>query len=217
MLPNLKACKPANPTGFTLIEVLVAMAIFAALSIMAYQVVDQLHRSDQLTAQKEHRLSQLKRALVLLDGDFKQIATRAFRHEGETEGVLLLWQDYLLNSQTQGLLFTRLGWQNPLSQFPRSEVVKVGYRLNEGVLERLWWYYPDTPVAQKPNITPLLDGVEAWSLRFYHQGVWHTQWRNQRALPEAVALKLTLSDYGDVERIYLVASTALEVGNAPAE
>lgn len=191
--------------GFTLIEVLVAMAIFASLSVAAYQVLYQVQQSNQVSAQREARLSELQRAMVIMDADFRQMALRPFRHEGESASAQLVqWQDYLLDSDTKGLLFTRLGWHNPQQQFPRGEVLKVGYRIKEQVLERVWWRYPDTPTGQEPIIAPLLNDVEAWSVRFYLNGQWSNQWETQQVLPQAIAIGLTLKDYGEIERIYLL-------------
>lgn len=192
--------------GFTLIEVLVAMAIFASLSLGAYQVLNQVQRSNELSAEKSHRLNELQRAMVVMDNDFRQMAPRQFRHNGEEPSdLLLLWQDYLLDSDEKGLLFVRLGWLNPQQQFPRGEVVKVGYRIKEGVLERVWWRYPDTPNAQEPIVTPLLTGVESFSMQFYLNNSWQDSWDKKLTLPQAVSLKLRLKDFGDIERIYLTA------------
>jgi general secretion pathway protein J len=99
---------------------------------------------------------------VLLDNDFRQIALRQFRTNGEAlSSRLLMVQDGLLDSESKGILFTRLGWQNPQQMFPRGEISKVGYRIREETLERVWWRYPDTPVGLQGEVMPLLDDVEA--------------------------------------------------------
>ncbi|MEZ9231597.1 type II secretion system minor pseudopilin GspJ [Vibrio amylolyticus] len=196
--------------GFTLIEVLIAMAIFAALSVSAYQVVDQIRMSNALSLERGDRLKELQRSLVVMDSDFRQMAARPFRTDGEQSSdqeaeLVLLWKDYLIESDSRGVLFTRLGWHNPQQQFPRGEVVKVGYRIKESTLERVWWRYPDTPAGQQAIITPLLSGVESFNLRFYYQGAWLEEWEVTQVLPQAIALDLELTDYGHIERIYLVA------------
>lgn len=215
-----KAVKNARmQSGFTLLEVLVAMAIFAALSVSAYQVVDQVRLSNALSLERGERLKELQRSMVMMDSDFRQIATRQFRTNGEQangeEGVQLLqWQDYLLESDSKGVLFTRLGWHNPQQQFPRGEIVKVGYRIKDDTLERIWWRYPDTPVGQQAVITPLLHDVESFNLRFYYQGSWVEEWRVEQALPEAITVELELTDYGKITRVYLVASGAIVQGSS---
>ncbi|MGC9459665.1 type II secretion system minor pseudopilin GspJ [Vibrio genomosp. F10] len=197
--------------GFTLLEVLIAMAIFAALSVSAYQVVDQVRMSNAISLERGDRLKELQRSLVVMDSDFRQMATRQFRTNGEAGGELsevqlLQWKDYLLESDGKGVLFTRLGWHNPQQQFPRGETLKVGYRIKETTLERVWWRYPDTPAGQQPIITPILTDVESFSMRFYSKGTWSDKWEAAQTLPEAVALELELTDYAKIERVYLVAS-----------
>ncbi len=200
-----------NNKGFTLIEVLVAIAVFAALSIAAYQVVFQTQLSNEQSQQKLARLQQLQTALVYLDSDFRQIAIRRFRNDGQEAGErLIYWQDNLLDSDEKGVLFTRLGWINPQQQFPRGEITKVGYRVRDNRLERVWWRYPDTPVGQQGVITPVLDSVESFEMRFYNGEGWTQEWDENDKLPKAIAVNLELKDYGEIERIYLTADGQLQ-------
>lgn len=190
--------------GFTLIEVLVSIAIFASLSVAAYQVVSQIQRSNLLSQERTARLNELQRTMVMMDNDFRQIALRRTRTEGEEpEEQLIFWSDYLLDSDAKGVMFARLGWHNPQQQFPRGEVTKVGYRLKRGTLQRIWWRYPDTPVGQEGIVTPLLTQVESFDLRFYDGKQWQNSWDSSNTLPKAVSVVLMLKDYGKVTRTYL--------------
>jgi general secretion pathway protein J len=197
--------------GFTLIEVMVAISVFATLSFSAYQVVNQVQRSNELSLEKSERIKQLQRSLAFLDNDFRQIVARPFRTNGEKVSDKLLSADeYLLDSESQGILFVRLGWQNPQQAFPRGEITKVGYRLVENTIERLWWRYPDTPVGQKPVVTPLIDGVEELNFEFYNDKKWLKIWDVKNQLPKAIKVIITFKDYGDVERIYLTSGFKVE-------
>ncbi|MGP8308096.1 type II secretion system minor pseudopilin GspJ [Vibrio sp. YIC-376] len=196
--------KQHKQKGFTLIEVLVSIAIFASLSVAAYQVVSQIQRSNQLSQERTERLNELQRTMVMMDNDFRQIALRRTRTEGEDPAdQLIFWSDYLLDSDAKGVMFARLGWHNPQQQFPRGEVTKVGYRLKGGALQRIWWRYPDTPVGQEAIVTPLLTQVESFDLRFYDGSQWQSDWDSSDSLPKAVSVVLTLKDYGKITRTYL--------------
>lgn len=216
MSQNKRAYATRSKTkGFTLIEVLVSIAIFATLSVAAYQVVNQIQRSNEVSIERSARLNALQRSLVILDNDFRQMAQRQFRTNGEeASSKLILMQEYLLDSDTVGVMFTRLGWHNPQQQFPRGEVTKVGYRIKEETLERVWWRYPDTPTGQEGVVTPLLEGIEAFSLEFYNGSSWLKEWQTDRALPKAVRLKLTLKDYGEIERVYLTPSGSINTSDS---
>lgn len=196
--------------GFTLIEVLVAIAIFASLSVGAYQVLNQVQRSNEISLERGQRLKTLQRALVFMDSDFRQMAPRQSRTNGEAPSKNLIdWKDYLLDSDARGVMFARTGWHNPQQQFPRGEVTKVGYRIKDGVLERLWWRYVDTPAGQEPIVMPLIDGVEEFDMRFFDDKSWKTSWDKPGALPAGVSVRLTLKDYGEIERIYLTGGGSL--------
>ncbi|MDC0610012.1 type II secretion system minor pseudopilin GspJ [Vibrio sp.] len=196
-----------NSKGFTLIEMLVAIVILAMLSLLAYQILYQVQVSNDVSSKKSEQINRLQKAIVTLDSDFRQIADRQFRTNGEeAETMKLYWQDGLLGGQGYSLLFTRLGWGNHQWQFPRGEVTKVGYRLHGGKLERVWWRYPDTTVGDTGNITPILEHVSAFNVRFYYKDKWYTVWEQEGVLPKAISVELTLEDYGKIERTYLIAS-----------
>ena len=76
-------------------------------------------------------------------------------------------KDYLLDSDAKGVMFVRAGWHNPQQQFPRGEISKVGYRIKDKQLQRVWWRYADTPAGQEGIVMPLLDGVEDFEMRFF--------------------------------------------------
>ncbi len=204
--------------GFTLIEVLVAIAIFASLSIGAYQVVNQVQRSNELSELRSQRIAEIQRALVFMDSDFRQMALRTSRSNGEEPSQqLIMWQDYLLDSDTKGVMFTRTGWHNPDQQFPRGEVTKVGYRISDSVLERVWWRYPDTPAGQEALVSPLITGVEDFSISFFTDGSWVDEWQTNFTLPQAVRVTLDLEDYQTIERIFLTPEGSLSGGDSSDE
>lgn len=139
----------------------------------AYQVLNQVQRSNELSMERSERLKTLQRALVFMDGDFRQMALRQTRTNGEeSNGLMIQWKEYLLDSDANGILFTRLGWHNPQQQFPRGEVSKVGYRIKDDVLERVWWRYADTPAGQTGIVMPLLDKVEKFNVKFFDGSDW---------------------------------------------
>ncbi len=197
--------------GFTLIEVLVSIAIFAAMSVAAYQVLNQVQLSNQISAQRSARMNELQRAMVIMDNDFRQMALRQVRTAGgDPAAQLVFFGDNLIDSDSKGIVFSRMGWLNPQQQFPRGEVTKVGYRIQDDVLQRVWWRYPDTVAGDQMIVSPLLSRVTDFDVRFYNGKKWLSDWTVKYTLPQAVAITLTLEDYGQIRRVYLTPGSKLQ-------
>ncbi|WP_318466207.1 type II secretion system minor pseudopilin GspJ [Photobacterium leiognathi] len=196
--------------GFTLLEVLVAIAVFAMLSLSAYQVMNNVMRSDAQSQDHNQRLKDIQRATIMMDNDFRQIVARKSRLDGDApSNKLLQASEYLLDSSSEGIMFIRSGWQNPQAMFPRGDITRVGYRIEDDKLERVWFRYPDTVVGEKPLVRVLLTGVTELKFEFYYDKKWHEKWNKENTLPEGIKVIMTLKDLGDIERIYLVPSSAL--------
>lgn len=60
-------------TGFTLLEVLLAIALFAVLSLLTSQLLTATVNSNEVTKEHQQRFAALVRAVNLLDKDVWQI------------------------------------------------------------------------------------------------------------------------------------------------
>ena len=87
MMPIPRPAKSRH-TGFTLLEVLLALVIFAILSLSAYAVLQGVMRNDEVSQAKIARLSELQRSFATLSRDFTQILPRATRINGEATTTL---------------------------------------------------------------------------------------------------------------------------------
>ena len=167
--------------GFTLLEMLVAIAIFAGLSLGAYQVLQGVLTSDEVAKRKEARLSELQLAFSVLERDITQMVPRSYRIDGENNKVLLAASRFGQQSDDWGMAFMRGGWLNPDGMLPRSGLQRVGWRLKDHKLERLSYLYPDPVIGTEPRIQPMLERVTALRLYFYDKGTWKEVDPAQRA------------------------------------
>ncbi|ACS85276.1 type II secretion system minor pseudopilin GspJ [Musicola paradisiaca] len=186
--------------GFTLLEMMLALAVFAALSVAASQVLNGVIKNDEASARKEARLAELQRAFSLIERDFSQIVPR--RSQGYALGFFA--ERYQLGSNDWAVSFVRSGWLNPLGILPRSELQRVGYRVRDGQLERLFYDSPEPATSQEAAIRPLLTQVDGFTLHFFGRSGWQDRWGDAKELPDGIAVVVTLRDYGEITRVFLL-------------
>lgn len=196
--------------AFTLIEVLVALAIFGVLSILAYAALGSALTNAEMLGERMDRLQVIQRAVGYLSSDLMQAAPRPVRTElGETAAPAVftsLAGDFALE-------VTHSGWTNPAG-LPRGTQQRSAYRLEDGQLLRYHWYVLDRTFANEPVVTVLLDGVESLVFRYFlDSGEWTEVWPPEQqpgavapmARPRAVEFVLTLADEGEITRLIEVA------------
>ena len=114
--------------GFTLFEILVAIAIFAVLGLAANQLLSQIIRADSSARTRGERLAQLQRAMEIIERDSLQVVARPVRDElGGSRPALVGGVDELIE-------LTRLGWRNPLGQ-GRAEEQRVAFQMHRQLLQ----------------------------------------------------------------------------------
>ncbi|WP_289107884.1 type II secretion system minor pseudopilin GspJ [uncultured Pseudoalteromonas sp.] len=191
--------------GFTLIEVLVAMAILAVVIMATHQILDSTTKVKEASDEKIAELNGLQTAFRLMDQDFSQMTQRTVRNEaGDAQEQYLLAGRYILESQYDGIAFVRDGWVNPINLLPRSELQAVGYRVLNDNLERVYRVYVDQLDNMEPRVQVVLKGIEELKFEFLDaNNEWQEQWQI-KALPKAVAVTLQQIEAEPIRRVFLV-------------
>lgn len=196
--------------AFTLIEVLVAMTVFAVLAGFAYSTLGQTLLSAEILNERMDRLQALQRTMRLLTDDLQQLAPRPIRDElGDNLRPAL---DTGFQSGF-ALELTRSGWSNPIV-LPRGTQQRAAYRIEDGELIRFHWHALDRTLSNEPVSVTLLDGVEGLQFRFLVGNNDYTeQWPplnlpgalGARQRPRAVEITLLLEEEGEIRRLIEVA------------
>jgi len=196
-------CK--RQSGFTLIEVLLAIAIFAVISLASFSVFDGVIRSEEVSEKQMERLNNIQRALLVMERDFLQMAMRSIRIEGEEPSRDFIFADNGgFSSSAQAIAFVRSGWTNPGLLIPRSDLQSVAYRVEDNTLERLHTNFVDATVGEEPKRRELIGNVLSLELTYFYRNKWQQEVIKGQ-LPQAINVKIDVEDYGIIERKFIVA------------
>lgn len=176
--------------GFTLLELVIAMAIFALLGLACWRLFDGVVRAERSTAVHEQELRRLQRALAVIERDVLQINAQP----------IVLKQTFLQ--------FQRGNWRNPLD-LPRSELQNVSYRLDKGTLWR------ESSSAEQPLLQRQILLTEVSALRwrlFDRKEGWRNDWQASRpkpvSRPRALEVTLSAGRFEQVRRVVLLSGSA---------
>ncbi|TKB46681.1 type II secretion system minor pseudopilin GspJ [Thalassotalea mangrovi] len=194
--------------GFTFLEVILAMAIFALVGLTSATMLSNVLKSSDIAEAKNARLVELQRAFLVMERDFLQMTKRSVRIEGEAplQGFLHS-NESTYSSNTHGIAFVRQGWSNPALLLPRSDLQAVAYQLEEDTLNRLHRIFVDTVVGEEPKVRALIQGVEKVDFEFFYSNKWIGDLQTGEELPKAIAVEIELQDLGLIRREFLVAGT----------
>ena len=202
----------SKQAGFTLLELLVALGIFALLAAMAYGGLNTVMKAKAVTDKHATRLSQLQMTFLWLGRDIEQTVERSIRDEyGDNQAAVLG-----VEAGRYQLELTRAGWRNPAGR-ARSNLQRVAYGLRDGELIRAYWRVLDRAQDSQPLETVLLDGVNKLELRFLDdKNQWTDSWPDNTlgsqsgdtpsAPPRAVEVTVETEAEGSITRLFRVAS-----------
>jgi len=210
----------AKSSGFTLIEVLIAMAITAFIAVVAYSGLSAVILGVDSVRAEAARLNELSRVFNLLSRDLRQVVNRPVYDEFGSRRSALEGGPLA----REMLSFTRAGWHNTAGS-PRSALQRVSYYLDDGALVRASWPVLDPATAIEPIETILLENVEVFEVRFLadttalsvnqdstiDRRLWAENWiadisqPGQLAEPPVAAeIRLEIEGWGELERLYVL-------------
>lgn len=184
-------------SGFTLIEVLVALVVFAVLSGLAYRSLSVVLDSRRHIDRENHKWREVALFLARLEQDVATAVPRPVRDAGDAVAPAVAGTPAPARAYEGQLVLTRTAFAADPggAESPR----RLGYRLRNGTVELLAWAVLDQGPRTAPTVVAALRDVKEMQVRFLdRRGQWHVQWppagatAPQRAVPAGVEVALTL-------------------------
>lgn len=203
----MRRLRAEHAPGFTLLELLVAISIFAIASWLSYGGLRQVLNGREALLPRMSQLALRIRAVSLIAGDLENVRPRVVRDAlgGPQAALLGGGPSASLLDLTRGDAARAL-----LADLPA--VYRISYQLTAGRLERAVWPVLDRVPATRPQRQVLLTGVEQFSLRYF-DGRVGTQWTDFwppdssgpgiERLPRGVEFTVRFADGTRVRRVVL--------------
>ena len=197
-----------STSGFSLVELLVAVAVFAALAAAAYGGLAEIARARGALAAHQDRFAGAVRAVTTLERDLRQAVSRPVRGNARGEELPAL------AGTADRLELTRLGFANPRAE-ARSNLERVAFVIADGQLQRARYGVLDRAPESAPAVSVLLDQVDTLRLRYFGpDGIWRDAWppaelstgtpaavSMTEVLPRAVEFRIGVNGIGELRRL----------------
>lgn len=206
--------------GFTLVEILVALFIFAIISVMTAIGIRRMINTQQRISTATTKISKLQLAMTLLERDLEAISPHRLKNSISTAGSLL-------QMQGGGITFVTANNINPAMLADRGILRKVSYNIKGDKLIRTTWPVAD-PTRNTPSTnTTILDKVKRlqfifidthgqvikyWPPSNITQSIITTipessntsnlQLQNQQTAPKGIEIVITVSPFGTIRRLF---------------
>lgn len=170
-----RAVATARPSGFTLVEVLVALTVMAVMSTLAWQGLDSIGRTRTASQQQLERTVRLNAVLGQWEQDLA-----ALQDASSVPALLLQGTTLRLTRRADDGLRV-VAWSLRDGQWWRwaGPVVKTTGDLQES------WFASQQLIGTEPQHVRMLDGAAAWQLYFYRGNAWTNAQSSARPVEEA--------------------------------
>ncbi|MBF0137546.1 MAG: type II secretion system minor pseudopilin GspJ [Magnetococcus sp. DMHC-1] len=188
--------------GFTLVELLIAIAILGIMFVMAFGGLKALLNTQEEVTRRNRELARLQIFFNQFRTDLEQAVDRAIR---DKEGIERPAMDGLV-AGSHLLTLTRTGRDNP-RRLQRSALQRIVYSFEKNQLTRSSWEMLDLAPNSTPNEEILLDNLLGVDLRYLDKDMaWLTRWPSGNNLtgtnlPRAIEIVLELRSWGRIRQL----------------
>jgi len=196
-----KTPKSLNSDGFTLIELIIAVAIFSLISTASYHLLQTVIDVERKTNKIWSNINNLQKARLIMERDLMQIVSRPIKNEhNQTEPAVVAGDKENL------VEFTRTGWRI-FDNIERSELQRVSYQLKDNNLIRHYWPVLDRSSPTETHSQIILTKVQDFQIVFMdYKNRWYRHWPSKIntkdssyfSTPTAIEIQITHEHFGQI-------------------
>jgi general secretion pathway protein J len=193
-------------SGFTLVELLVAMIIFAFISVVSYRIISTIVLTNEVAGASQEKWGNLSLAMSNLRNSWTRIMPLVVRDENGNVLPALSGKEKLsgmFDSQVEMSVSGFIGDQIYGTTPPK----RIGFRFNSGSLYLVTWPVLNRVLTTKPEINLLLENVKTFNVNFlYPDGKWRPIWpaigADPTQLPSGMTVEFSLNSGESIIRTW---------------
>lgn len=192
--------------GFTLLEILVALAVFSILATLTSSIMYYAFNTRARVMTQAERLVKLQLAVSMLERDTTQVINRAIH--GNEQRLFPVF-----TGQSDYTEFTRGGFINAQVIEKRSTLKRIALKCTNHQLIRKSWRTLDTTDRTDSREKILLDNIENCHFAYLNKHLqilpeWHENVtqndQQEEVLPKAIQLSFTIKEWGDASLLFIL-------------
>ena len=192
--------------GFTLIEIMIAVSIFAVISAIIFPIVIKTISTNSTIEKRSEKIAELQRMFIFMENDFRYMVQRTIRDPFDG---LSFDPSFAIDTDDGELIkfFTLL----PDVNVGESQTRLVAWVLDDEKLQRKTWFSISPFIDEEPRLATIVEGVDDVELRFAEEedGAlnWRSDWDNETELPLATEVIVNFSDGISYRRLFEISDT----------
>jgi general secretion pathway protein J len=192
-----------NYQGFTLIELMVAIIIFAIISLIGYRTIDGLITARTVMSREETKWNNAVNVITLINRNWHRAIPLTFRDENGVLQPAVIGITMLQGKYDSQLEFTIAGNVNTV-QNSSTPPYRIGFRYIDNKLYMITWLYLNRAINYIPQVTLLADNITSFNVQFFVAGQWQNIWpigiQSYDQIPSGIKIDMVLKSGEEIVR-----------------
>lgn len=191
--------------GFTLIEIMISVIIYAIISVISYRIITSLINTKQIAGGAQEKWGSLSLVNSNMGTSWNRAIPLVARDENGAILPALQGKPNLSGNYDSQLELTLSGYVGD-DVYGTTPPKRIGYRFNQGSLYLVTWPMLNRVLTTVPQIDLLIDNVQAFNVLYLYQDKqWRDSWPPEggdpTVLPSAVKVQYQLKSGESIERV----------------